>query len=371
MIGPQPSPPDWHVDWDTLARLPFVAALAGCVQDPHHHAEGDVFIHTRMVLDALVALPAFRSLEADSRAIVFAAALLHDVAKPATTREIDGKITARGHSLKGANMARQILWRLNAPFLAREAVCHIIRHHQVPFFLIEQDNARRRAIEISQRVRCDLLALVTEADARGRHCTDPQHLLDNVELFRAFCDEHACLTQPYAFATDHARFHYMTSGTDPSYVPHESFRSQVILLSGLPGAGKNTWIQNHAPDWPVVSLDDLRRTLDVDPSDHQAPIIDAARALARDHLRAHRNFIWNATNLSRSLRGPLISLFSDYGARVRIVYVESPADSLFSQNKDRESMVPTAVIERLLDKWDVPDRTEAHEVTYAVDGDGV
>jgi predicted kinase len=352
-------------DWTTLDRLEWVGALRGCEQDAEHHAEGDVHIHTRMVLDALRALPAYQTLDSDSRAIVFNAALLHDVAKPMCTRhEPDGKITARGHSLKGAIRARQILWRMGAPFAAREAICAIIRHHQVPFFLLERDDPRRLAIEISQRVRNDLLALVTEADGRGRHCRDQQRLLDNIDLFRAFCDEQGCLSLPFAFATAHSRFHYLHGGTDPTYVPHESFRTEVTLMCGLPGAGKDRWIREHGNNLPVVSLDDLRRLHDVDPSDDQHGIVAAARDQARDHLGAQRPFIWNATNLSRTLRGPLISLFSDYGARVRVVYIESSAEVLFSQNRARQAMVPSTVIGRLLDRWEVPDLTEAHEVVY-------
>jgi predicted kinase len=78
------------------------------------------------------------------------------------------------------------------------------------------------------------------------------------------------------------------------------------------------------------------------------------------------SFVWNATNLSRQLRRSCVNLFAGYGARVRIVYLEVPAEVLFAQNRQRSAVVPEKVMERLLDRWEIPDRTEAHQVDYEV-----
>ncbi len=55
-------------------------------------------------------------------------------------------------------------------------------------------------------------------------------------------------------------------------------------------------------------------------------------------------------------------LVAAYNARVRIVYLETSPDRLYEQNRRRDEAVPNAVINRLLDQWEVPDLTEAHEV---------
>jgi hypothetical protein len=82
-----PGPPAWRVDWPALNDAhAWVRALAGCPQDPVHHAEGDVWVHTRMVCEALASAADWRELPPNERAVVFAAALLHDVAKPECTR---------------------------------------------------------------------------------------------------------------------------------------------------------------------------------------------------------------------------------------------------------------------------------------------
>jgi predicted kinase len=138
----------------------------------------------------------------------------------------------------------------------------------------------------------------------------------------------------------------------------------VILMAGLPGAGKDHWIATQAPDWPVISLDALRREMKISPTDKQGAVIARARELAREHLRRKQSFIWNATNISRQMRERSLSLCAAYNARVRIVYIEAPADRLFAQNAERKHSVPAAVIARLLEKWQPPDLTEAHQIEW-------
>jgi predicted kinase len=364
-----PQAPCWTVDWVGLnERFLWVRNLAGCPQDPVYHAEGDVWIHTRMVCEALAGMPAWRSLPERDRQAVFAATLLHDVAKPACTgTDPDGQISARGHSRRGAILARQILWRLGVPFGVREQIAALVRHHQVPYYLVERPDAQRLAIEVSQTARCDWLAVLAEADVRGRVCQDQQRLLDNVALFVEFCREENCLSAPRTFASDHARFLYFRNPHRyPDAPAHEDFRAEVVVMSGLPGAGKDTWIRSHLPDWPVVSLDAVRVELGVDPADEQGQVANRAREQARDHLREGQNFVWNATNLSRQLRTQCIQFLADYHARIRIVYIEAPPERLLRQNRQRQAPVPEAVLERLLDRWEVPDPTEAHRVEWVV-----
>jgi predicted kinase len=233
---------------------------------------------------------------------------------------------------------------------------------------VDRPDAQRLAIEVSQTARCDRLALLAEADVRGRVCRDQQRLLDNVELFVEFCREESCLSVPRAFASEHARFLYFRSAhRHPDAPAHEDFRSEVVMMSGLPGMGKDTWVRNNLPDWPVVSLDAVRDEREVDPADEQGQVINRAREQARHHLRNGRSLVWNATNLSRQLRAQCIALFADYQARIRIVYVEAPEERLLRQNRQRQAPVPQAVLERLLDRWEVPDGTEAHHIDWVVE----
>jgi predicted kinase len=366
-----PAAPHWLVDWDALQVYPWMEPLHRCPQDPIHHAEGNVWIHTRMVLEALAEDLRFRALPADRRTVLFAAAVLHDVAKPLTTvTEPNGRITARGHSSLGAIMAREILWRMGFPFHLREQVCGLIRHHQTPFYLIDRPDAQRLATSISQVCKCEELSVLADADIRGRICQDAERIFQNIALFKEFCAEEGCLDQARPFSSGHSRVEYFRhEQRAPDYAAYDDTVVEAIVMSGLPGAGKDTWISANASHLPVVSLDVLREEMDVDPSENQGTVVQAARERAREFLRRRQSFVWNATNVSRMMRSQILRLLYDYHARVRLVYVEAPAATLFAQNSSRERIVPPAVIEKLLRRWDVPDATEAHTVEYVISGE--
>ena len=350
-------------DWQSLQHFPWLEALRDCPQDAIHHAEGNVWIHTGMVLEELARNPRFQQAPDADRDILWAAAVLHDVAKPETTEiQPDGRITAKGHSARGALRARRILWELGMPFARREEVCGLIRYHQLPFYLIEREDAQRMAAAIALVARWPLLAILADADIRGRICQDLPRVLENISLFEEFCRE-----EVRPFPSPLARFEYFRR-TDRAidYAPHDTSVVETVVMCGLPGAGKDTWIANNLHDWPVVSLDRLRDEMGVSPEENQGAVVQAAKERAREYLRKRQRFVWNATNLSRQLRTQLIDLLTNYGARVRLVYVEAPAGKLFAQNRGRDRVVPPAVIERLMGKWEVPDAGEAHEVTYCV-----
>jgi predicted kinase len=370
-LPPCPGPPHWSTDWEAYdARYPWVRALRGCPQDPIFHAEGDAWTHVGMVCAELTALPAWRALDEQDRRVVFTAALLHDVAKPECTRtEPDGRITSRGHARRGAIVARRLLWEMGVPFALRERVTALVRWHMAPHFLIERPDGVRLGIEISQTARCDHLAILAEADVRGRICADRQRLIDNVGLFAEHCREQGHLSEPRPFASAHARFLYFRDATrHPDAPAHAAFRSEVVLLSGLPGSGKDFWVRQHLAEWPVVSLDAVRSEQNVDPTDDQGQVLTLAREAAREHLRRGRSFVWNATNLHRQVRGGLLSLFAAYKVQLRIVYREAAPDVLFTQNRARVAVVPETAIRRMLERWEVPDETEAHTVEYALGG---
>jgi predicted kinase len=376
-----PRAPDFRVD--EAAVRGFLAAgvpaeaLAATPQDAIFHAEGDVWTHTRMVLDALVGSPAWRAQGDVGRAVTFLASLLHDVGKPATTRDEAGRLTSRGHSARGELDVRRWLWQEGVPFGVREHVCALVRHHQVPFFGVTRPeaDAARLAARLSLRLRHDWLVLVADADARGRRCADAadqQRIVDHVALWDELCGELGVRTAPRRFASDHTRVVYLESEEgrrSPDVLAHDDTAAEVFVMAGMPAAGKDTWLAAH-PELPVVSLDAVRAELDVDPGDDQGAVAHAAREAARVHLRAGQSFAWNATNLSQRLRGQVIQLLRNYRARVHVVYCEVPPDAQRERNRRRPSPVPAAAIDRMLERWTTPALDEAHAVTYVVEDDG-
>src|SRR5213596_295517 len=116
--------------WDLLdssglmrAILPEIEAMKGCKQPEQFHPEGDVFEHTRLMLQFLT--------EKVSVPLVFSV-LLHDVAKPVTaTIDETGRIRFSAHDRIGAEMTEKIMRRLRFSGAEIEATVEMVRQHMV------------------------------------------------------------------------------------------------------------------------------------------------------------------------------------------------------------------------------------------------
>lgn len=337
-----------------------------------HHGEGNVAIHTRMVLEALQQQPAYQNLPPQEQEILWAAALLHDVEKRSTSiDEGEGRITSKGHARRGEYTVRSILYKdIPTPFHIRETISALVRYHGLPIWLMEREDPVKKACEASFRVDTRLLKMLTIADIQGRISEDKSTLMESAELFELLCHEHDCWGKARTFATENARFHYFHSEDSYiDYIPYEQYKCEVTLLSGLPGMGKDHFVSKLSPDIPVISLDALRRKYKVSPTDKAATgrVVQEAKEEARSYLRKGQSFVWNATNISQQIRSQLIDLFVTYGARVKIVYIEKPYEVWRKQNREREFAVPDAVLDTMLARLDIPQLTEAHEVVYKVE----
>jgi predicted kinase len=342
---------------------PWCRAMADCRQDAGWHAEGDVWTHTQMACAQLPLLDGWAGLTAHERTVLLFTALLHDSGKPLTSQADpeSGRITSPKHAVKGEHLARSVLRDLGCDLTTREEIARLVRFHGRPVFLLEKPEPGHEVVTLSWLVNNKLLYLFALADTRGRATAEMGRPEENVHLWRLVAEENGCFDRPYPFASDHARFlFYRQERPNLHYVPHETFRCTVTMLSGLPGAGKDTWVTANLPDAPVVSLDDLRCELGVNAGDDQGEVIQAARERSRGHLRAGRSFCFNATNVLRQTRRQWIDLFADYDARIEVVYVEPPLPVILARNARRSRPVPERVIRHLADRCEPPTFAESH-----------
>lgn len=353
-----------------LALIPKLRPLAKTPQDSVYHAEGDVWTHTLMVLDAIKELPAYAHANEDDRFVLFASALFHDIAKPSCTREENGRITSAGHSRRGAVDTRVLLWRAGVPFTLRERVCRIVASHQAPFFILGSDRRGRRPEfilhQLSEEGRfCDLHT-VAEADMRGRDYHGKDHILGDLELAKIFAKEEGCWTGAKRFPDAHTRLAYFRSngGTYADHAFHQEKGSRVIVLSGLPASGKNTWVAHHHPDLPVISFDDAKAELGIKHGDNVGAAVHLANDKARTLLRQKAPFVWNATHLSPLMRNKTLDLLYAYHAEVELVYLETDEQTIKERNQSRNSTLTNAGIDAMLCRWEVPLPWEAHHVRY-------
>jgi len=152
--------------------FPEMTALEGCPQDAEWHPEGDVWVHTLMVIDEAHAR--IEGLERGPAVAMMLGAICHDLGKPATTAMIDGRWRSPGHEAAGVAPATALLDRLNVHSLdgydVRGQVLGMVAQHLKPgmWFKVRDevgDGAFRR---LAQKVDLELLARLAKSDCLGR-----------------------------------------------------------------------------------------------------------------------------------------------------------------------------------------------------------
>jgi tRNA nucleotidyltransferase (CCA-adding enzyme) len=153
-------------------QFPELHALVGCEQEPEWHPEGDVWVHTLMVIDQ--ARTRIDDLDRPRQVAVMLGAVCHDLGKPPTTAFLDGRIRSIDHEQAGVAPATAVLDRLNVHsmdrFDVRREVLGIVAHHLKPGMFRQSptpvsDGAFRR---LAQKVDLELLARVAKSDCLGR-----------------------------------------------------------------------------------------------------------------------------------------------------------------------------------------------------------
>jgi tRNA nucleotidyltransferase (CCA-adding enzyme) len=152
-----------------------IAALRDVPQDIVWHPEGDVFVHTGMVIDqaALIA----KTLAPFEAEVLMLAALCHDLGKPETTTVRDGRVRAIGHERIGAKRAHEWLTELRFSGRIVGAVRVLVEHHLAPAQFVNQNAGPRayrrlaRKLALGRQSPIDL-ERVARADHLGRTTTD-------------------------------------------------------------------------------------------------------------------------------------------------------------------------------------------------------
>ena len=151
--------------------LPELRPLVGCQQEPEWHPEGDVWVHTLLVVDE--AATQSRGLDRPQRTAVMLGAVCHDLGKPATTAFIDGRIRSLDHEQAGVEPTLRLLDRLNVHSIGgydvRGQVVGLVAHHLKPGMFHKAGNVGDGAFRrLAQKVDLELLARLARADCRGR-----------------------------------------------------------------------------------------------------------------------------------------------------------------------------------------------------------
>lgn len=377
-----PKSKDDKIPWDELEKTtlsPLFSGMAKTNQHLEYHGEGDVLTHTKMVCEELIKDSEYWEYSERERQVLFLSALLHDIGKIKRTRLIDGILSSPHHAKTGSVMAREYLWReLNLCGTRekqdfRESVCAFIKYHSYPPFAISNNKPNLKMLKIASvgKLCTDFsirkLCLLEKADINGRISISNKDHLEKIELCKMLAEELSCLDKPYSFKSEYTERAFYKGKTD--YPDIELFNDTwgtVIMLSGLPGTGKDTFINANYKGMPIICLDDIRVEMKISPTDNQGLVVAEANKRAKELLRKKQPFVWNATNITSDIRALLIPLFEDYGASVKIVFLETDWNEQLRRNSSRKSEVPESAIKKMLSRLEPPETYEAQTVEYHI-----
>lgn len=367
------------IDWDLIEKEilhPFVDKLRNTEQEYIYHQEGNVLIHTKMVCEALIKLEEYNKLNKRKQLELFLSALFHDIGKTVCSKIEDGKIVSPHHAGTGALIVREYFWKElkysgNKEYQRiRETICLLIKYHSKPIFIFDEE---RQIIKISLNnnltddFSIEMLCILSKADIIGRIGPDQKNQLEKIEICKLNSMNLNCYDKAFVFNNNYTKFQY-TSGSNIWYndTLYDNTYGEVILICGLPGTGKDTYIKKHYPNLSVISLDDIRRKLNIDPTDEQGLVYNTGKELAKEYLRQKKSFVWNATNLTNLIRQKQIKLFHDYHASVKIIFLETSYDENIERNENRENIVPINIIDKMLRNLMIPEAYEAEVVEWVI-----
>ena len=161
-------------------QYPFsmLASLEKTEQSPKYHPEGNVWIHTMMVVDVAATV---KDKSKRPREIMWAA-LLHDIGKPETTRFRKGRITSYDHDRVGAELADKFLSAFVSDREFIRYVCSLIRWHMMILY-VNKDLPFGDLKTMLNEVQGEDLAILGWSDRTGRTGIDEKAEKEAIELF--------------------------------------------------------------------------------------------------------------------------------------------------------------------------------------------
>lgn len=366
--------------------------LKNTPQDPEWHGEGNVHIHTDMVLAELYDLLDNEAshIHGSQRQALVLGALFHDIAKPVRTKEVEIneilRVASPQHESVGRSYLTFKLMELDLPFEVVWDVLGLVGEHHMPKLLAVRNKTKGEYLAVSRRANLELLYWLETADMKGRICPDLRLQLQHLAEFKMFAEEYGVWNKPHCLDQDFTDSIEASSESVASYIqahaiaelesglislPIEAIArtyeykesySNLVVISGPSGSGKTTWIKKNCKDHLLISLDDIREEINGDRANqkNKGKVIHLARDRLKQALRNKKDIVWDATNLRSDFRKIICDLGRDYHALVTIVLFMLPESTIYRNNLNREYAVPEDVLLKQFEDFQFPLVNEAH-----------
>lgn len=140
----------------------------------------------------------------------------------------------------------------------------------------------------------------------------------------------------------------------------------LIMMMGIPGSGKSTWIKNNFPDVEPVSRDAIRFELLQEGEDyfaHEDEVFDKFIHQIVGSLAVDEVTIADATHLNVKSRAKVLNRVRKFADFIEIVWINPPLETAFKQNDMREGLawVKHGIIRRMWFSMETPTKLEGFD----------
>ncbi|MFN8394934.1 MAG: HD domain-containing protein [Bacteroidia bacterium] len=359
--------------------------MAATQQNPRYHREGSVLAHTQYVLQQYFALRDQFDLTDEERDILYWTAVLHDIGKIRATVWQDNRWRSPGHERAGVPMALNILLdRSEVPAAMRNRILDLIRWHGYPLRFSQWQQPISDLKLLGTRVDLRLLGIFGLMDFHGRDCDDKVDVLARMDEFNKvsvpkaeyelgrFKDLQAA-HQGWNLRHKNAAWNaiqlkdarLLEKLISASLTDEIVTRGQrITFVTGLPFAGKSTWISKNLPEAFHIQLAEHEITNALGDNDFllERKMVEF-RHLLRVYLNRHQHVVMETRPIKEQVRLELLTAFKDMQVTIDYVVVEATFDTIRS-GAEHEQLWSNEALERLLVDQDILHPWEAHRIQY-------
>ena len=370
------------VKWKDIININEISALEKCQQSVKWHKEGNALIHTKNVVKSMFKkIKAYPEMSPNHACILIGAALFHDLGKATTTEFKKNDWHSYGHEVESEKILRKLLWDEN--FNTREILCALVAMHMEPLFYnpgnwfkkMMYAEARLSNIDPDFSVRDLIILKWADTDGstpseEGKNDKDLQYL-DTLIENSFFCNN---ILKQYNNSESAVK----------SFVTRESSKKNItcIVMIGLPGAGKNYWIDNYLPKaykgktYGCVSRDDIRVKLGMcgidekylGTSQEEEAVTRVFNTEIKNCAEQYDIVVINNINLRRKYRDSYKEILNkSFNVEWIYVYIEAP--DLATNATRRDGQIPANQFPQMIRKfeWPVPEEYDDFYIFFSND----